>query len=198
MVKLLVVFVVLLVGTATFGFWYGKAQTKVVNPTALTQKQNKSPKENIDISTWLECNNLSHHFSIKYPSDWTTSTSPSSDSCKFFDPNPSTKGQTHLVNVNFNLDKDSLLSLKNSVQKSDEEEVLLSTTSIQLGSTSAQRVEIEATGVGSRAKGLRTIYYFSNEVKPIVLIYAENDLRNRQTNLAIFETMVKSFKLLTS
>lgn len=190
MIRIIGIFILFIIGTAIFGFWYGKTQYQPVSPSVLSQKQ---PNSEADWSNWQECVNKEKEFTIKYPPEWATALE-GREACRYFASGEQANISPRLVTIDFDLNATSLANLKNNVTKSDEEQVLLDTTQVEIAGQMFERVETEATGVGSRAKGLRTIYYFLTASNPIVIYYSENDVLSRQTTLPLFEAMVKSFR----
>lgn len=197
MVKFTVLAVMLILAAIAGGYWYGiNNPVNKKTPTKLAGTPVASDSVVVDgYSAWKTCTNTLNKFIIKYPSDWSTLTNNTSESCQLFDPlRDNLNSSRAKVVINYNLDPKSFSDLKTSVQKSNEEQLLLHNRQIEINGQIVDRVETESTGIGTKVKGAITIYYFFNG-NPLILITAiENDKSKQPVSSQIFDQIAGSLK----
>jgi hypothetical protein len=197
MVKFSILAAILILGAITGGYWYGL--NKPVNNnsrTIMTGTPTTSGSAGLnEYTSWKMCTNSSKNFTIKYPSDWATVSTNKADSCQYFDPSSAnlTKDLAKVV-INTTLDQKSYSDLKTNTQKSTEEGLLLNNRQIEVSGQRVDRVEIEATGVGTRVKGAVTTTYFFGGIPILVVTATETDHSKVPSSSQIFEMMVKSLQ----
>lgn len=201
MKKLALIVIGLILGVSGLGFWFGilnREETVSLEPkVGLSQeKQPLATASNSvkDLSTYQGCANLNKKISIKYPADWFSN--QAGEMCHYFSPVATTLDKNSLVKLETMPNQKSLLDLENSLKMSNEEIIVLSKKTVEVGTNSATRIETQATGLGSSAKGSISVYYLiDNEVTPVVLSYSEiSPEGNRSDYLKILDLMTASLK----
>jgi hypothetical protein len=187
MVKTLIVVLLLLLGVSVGGYFYGlnQNQNKQVIPSS-------SPTPTAEATNDLVCTNTTLGFSISYPQSWQT-TVGKEGSCQFFDPKTNPNPTTHLVTVALSQDQKIWDATKAAAERSDESQLVMSKSSLDVGGKEVQKIEVQATGVNSSPKGTQTVYYFLNDPKLLIVTYLE-PLGANTANREVLTTMIKSIK----
>jgi hypothetical protein len=174
--KLVFVALILIVGAAVSGYFFGQmtpTQETTTSVTPTTQGTSTSS------SQWPWCENTVAKFRIQYPDGWFTNQGEAASSCQYFHPSDFTvtDGKPSLdpmISVDFSETPTTIADLKTKTSATDENQVLLSQTAVVISGQNWERVEIEGTGAGGLTKGARQVYYFhADSATPVVISYTE-------------------------
>ena len=195
MTKLLLVIFGLVIGVSGVGFLFGIMNKEDLPTTSSLPVSTASTEAALDstISNWNKCQNSAQSYLIYYPLDWTTTLS-GDEACNQFSPTPDTGVS---VKINTTLKSTDYLSLKTSLETSDETKLLLNKKTLEVSGEQALQIETEATGIGTDAKGTRAIYYFIERTsQPVVVSYTETEVpEERENYLGVLELMVSNLSL---
>lgn len=196
MVKITVLAVMLILAAIAGGYWYGVNNPTVKNiPSNSKNLVSSESSTSADYSSWQVCTNTAKNITIKYPAAWSTLSNNQPESCQLFDPSSDNLNSSRAkVVINYNLDQKSFSDLKTSVQKSNEEQLLLYNRQIEINGQIVDRIETESTGIGTKVKGAITIYYFFNGNPLILLTAIENDRSKQPVSSQIFDQIAGSLK----
>ncbi len=195
MVKLLLIVLGLVIGVSVAGYFYGTLHKDVVVTPSTTSPTPSVATQSSALDTYQTCTNTSKKFSIGYPADWFTN--KTGDLCHYFGTTAVVDEKTAILTLNSSITPKEFTDLKTSLGRSDEERIILSTSNLEVGSTTAQRVETEATGSSGNAKGSRSVFYLiENSAFPVVFSYVEKTTQpDREKYLEVMEVMVSSLVL---
>lgn len=197
MVKFSLLAVLLLLIAIGGGYWYGlnKPVNKPSQSSVQVTPNSTGSAATTDYTSWQTCTNTSKNFTIKYPNDWVTLSTAKADSCQFFATTAANLSANKAkIVINSSLDQKSLADLITSTKKSNEEQLLLNARLVEIGGHNFDRVETEATGVGSGQKGTRTTTYFLTDPVPLAIITVETERGNIESSSQIFERVVASLQ----